>query len=150
MAGNRKNAILAAIIGALVVLFCATFTLGCGSGDKGAAPSAETGAEKGAESDTSPAAAQGGEYVFSTTVSQDTKTDVFEVFTSSQTLHYNVIGGEDSGVTIIVYSHLDGKMQAGANAFEPGPHQTTIYLTPGKYYMEILPSNCSVEVKVED
>ncbi|MDI6875069.1 hypothetical protein [Candidatus Solincola sp.] len=41
-------------------------------------------------------------------------------------------------------------MQAGANAFEPGLHQKTIYLPPGTYYMEILPSNCTVEVKVED
>lgn len=41
-------------------------------------------------------------------------------------------------------------MQAEANAFEPGPHEKTIYLKPGAYYMEILPENCSVEVKLRD
>ncbi|NPV58868.1 MAG: hypothetical protein HPY75_04295 [Actinobacteria bacterium] len=147
MAIRKANAIIVWCIGALLILLLAGTLAGCGSkeGTEKAGEATGAGAENGAASGTS----QPQEYVFSVTASQDTKTETFQVATNSQELYYDLVGGDDATVTITVFSS-DGKMQAGANAFEPGPHQKTIYLKPGTYYMEILPENCTVEVKVQD
>ncbi|WP_287153255.1 hypothetical protein [Candidatus Solincola tengchongensis] len=150
MVRKKKGALCVGITGILIILLLLLAAAGCGSkkeaGEKGAPEDAQTSEKTGSEQQE----AQGQNIVFSTTVSADTKTDTFQVKTSSQTLYYNLIGGDKATVTITIYSHPDGKMQAGANAFEPGPHQKTIYLAPGTYYMEILPDDCTVEVKVED
>ncbi len=148
MTARKNGTLFAAIMGVLVILLLLATMAGCGS-KEGGEPGAVKGGEEAKRAEPS-AEAQPKEYVFSATVSEDTKTDTFQVSTSSQVLHYNLIGGEKAGVTITIFSYPDGKMQAGAYAFEPGPHQKTIYLTPGTYYMEILPDDCTVEVKVED
>lgn len=150
MAGRKAGTISAGIIGILLILLLTITTAGCGTKGATEEPEAGKSAQAGGEADSTPQDAQPQDYAFSVTVSEDTKTETFEVTTNSQELYYDLVGGEDATVTITVFSHPDGKMQAGANAFEPGPHQNTIYLTPGTYYMEILPSNCSVEVKVRD
>jgi len=138
------------IIGVAIALLLAGTMAGCGSEEATEAPGAEESAGETAGTGSAPQASQPQDYVFSVTVSEDTATDTFQVTTSSQVLHYNVTGGEDAGVTITVHSYPDKKMQAGAYAFEPGPHQNTIYLAPGTYYMEIFPDDCTVEVKVQD
>ncbi len=143
---NRKASLTFGVVTVILsALLLASAMAGCGSKEASQEPEAGKSAQAGGEADSK---SQG--YVFSVTVSEDTKTETFQVTTNSQELYYDLIGGEDAKVTITVFSHPDGKMQAGANAFEPGPHQETLYLKPGTYYMEILPSKCSVEVKVRD
>lgn len=149
MASRRKGILFAGTV-VMILLLLMLSTTGCGSKEEGGAQEPAKGAEEGVKTDTTTETPQAQDYVFSVTVSSDTKTDTFQVSTTSQVLHYNLIGGKDAKVTIIISSHPEGKMAAGANAFEPGPHQKTLYLAPGTYYMEILPSNCTVEVKLQD
>ncbi len=150
MIDKKANLIFSVLAGMLAIFLFLSAIVGCGSNKEGEKPGGGKGAEEGAMTDSTSQGAQARDYVFSVTASSDTKTDTFQVATNSQVLHYNLIGGEDAKVTITVFSYPDGKMQAGANAFEPGPHQKTIYLKPGTYYMEILPTKCTVEVKVQD
>ena len=147
MAIRKANAVFVGCIGILLILLLAGAPAGCGSNEGTGKAGEETGA--GAENGAASEASRPQEYVFSAKASQDTRTETFQVATTSQELYYDLAGGDDARVTITVFSS-DGAMQAGANAFEPGPHQKTIYLKPGTYYMEILPENCSVEVKVRD
>jgi len=148
MAGRRVWFLVGtALMVFLLILLAAT---GCGSKKEEGPEIPVKGAEEGAKPETAAETPQAQDYVFSVTVSSDTKTDTFKVSTTSQVLHYNLTGGEDAKVTITIFSHPEGKMVAGANAFEPGPHQKTIYLSPGTYNMEILPTKCTVEVKVQD
>lgn len=132
----------------LLSLFLAA--AGCGSKKGESTEGQPKVTEESGKNGTATETPRAGNVVFSTKVSSDTKTNPFQVTSSSQVLHYDLSGSENAKVTITVFSHPDGKMAAGANAFEPGPHQKTIYLKPGTYYMEILPTNCTVEVKVED
>jgi len=148
MAG-RRSWLVAGTAGMIFILLILTAT-GCGSKKEGGTQEPAKGAEEGAKTETTTETSQAENYVFSVTASTDTKTDTFQVSTTSQVLHYNLTGGDDAKVTITIFSHPEGKMAAGANAFDPGPHQKTIYLSPGTYYMEILPTKCTVEVKVQD
>lgn len=149
MTSSMKGVVFTTIMLVLAALILGGSLVGCG-GKSGSGEETTGKTEETDKSDTASQEAQAGDFVFSVTASADTKTDTFQVNTSSQVLHYNVIGGEDATVTITVLSYPDGKMQAGANAFEPGPHEKAIYLKPGTYYMEILPDDCTVEVKLQD
>ncbi|MEJ5187003.1 MAG: hypothetical protein WHT46_07985 [Candidatus Geothermincolales bacterium] len=148
MVGKGRPGFFVLIVGILMLILLTVAATGCGSkkesGEAGEKEEAQKIATDSTPQETSPQ-----EYVFSTTVSADTKTENFQVKTGMQTLYYNLVGDKDASVTIMVYSP-DGKAQAGANALEPGQHQKTLYLRPGTYYMEIRPSHCTVEVKLQD
>ncbi|GEM_PF-3040698 len=146
----RKQVVSLIIVVLLFSAFAVVNVCGCGSGEKKGATETEKSAKSGAKEEPTTQTGQSQNCVFSTTVSEDTKTGTFTVKTTSQELSYNVEGGDDASVTITVHLHPDGKMRAGANAFEAGLHKKTIYLEPGTYYMNIMPSKCSVKVEVFD
>ncbi|MDI6875070.1 MAG: hypothetical protein QME89_10500 [Actinomycetota bacterium] len=74
---------LAGIVGILVILLLVGTVAGCGSKKESGEPEAVQGGEGAAVTESTPQSSQPGNYVFSTTVSTDTKTETFQVTTTS-------------------------------------------------------------------
>lgn len=168
--GMNKNAILI-IVGIVALLVIIGAVVGALSGDnskdsgeKASTTTTKTEKEREEKStytpkesvDTgepayTPPAPKTWQNVFNMSASSNKKSETFEITSTKQQILYSVTGDPSWTMCVIyIYSFPGEYPEEMIMVDAPGSDQSALYLSPGTYYVELDPANCTVEVTIQE